>query len=324
MAVQLLRRTLSTKLLPAVFFAIAVFSLSLAASLVILPQAAGAQNAPDRRLKIYPLRTELSIKAGTAYKGTFTLENTGSQPLTVALSSEEFDVVDETYDYLFLPDSSISDWVYFGTTTVELAPKAKYSVGYVVNVPIGTEPGGAYISLFGASLPNQDSSIESVDRVGSLLYITVPGDISKTGSLLTFSSPFIGFSETPWSATIRNSGTAHFNSDYRVETKTLWGTTASSQESTSLILPRSVRLIQGSLPQPTWLGLYTVNYSIPLGDNGTAIGSRPYLFLPPAQVLALIALIAASILFIRTGRAHIVQRRRSRSKAETKKDQDKN
>ncbi len=322
MAAPFFPQSAQPKVILAFFLGLAVVSFSLIAALVVHPQTAGAQNAPDRRLKIYPLRTELSIKAGTAYKGTFTLENTGSKPLTVELSSEEFDVVDETYDYLFLPDSSISEWVYFGTTTVELAPKAKYSVGYVVNVPIGTEPGGAYISLFGASLPNQDSSIESVDRVGSLLYITVPGDISKTGSLLSFSSPFIGFSETPWSATLRNSGTAHFNSEYRVETKTLWGTPVSSQESTSLILPRSVRLIQGSLPQPTWLGLYTVNYSIPLGENGTAVGSRPYLFLPPAQVLALLSLIAASVLFIRTHRARAKSKKHTATKNHTKKKQD--
>lgn len=322
MAAPFFPQSAQPKVILAFFLGFAVVSFSLIAALVAHPQTASAQNAPDRRLKIYPLRTELSIKAGTAYKGTFTLENTGSKPLTVELSSEEFDVVDETYDYLFLPDSSISEWVYFGTTTVELAPKAKYSVGYVVNVPIGTEPGGAYISLFGASLPNQDSSIESVDRVGSLLYITVPGDISKTGSLLSFSSPFIGFSETPWSATLRNSGTAHFNSEYRVETKTLWGTPVSSQESTSLILPRSVRLIQGSLPQPTWLGLYTVNYSIPLGDNGTAVGSRPYLFLPPAQVLALLALIAASVLFIRTHRARAKSKKHTATKNHTKRKQD--
>lgn len=322
MATPFFPQSAQPKAILAFFLGIAVVSFSLIAALVAHPQTASAQNAPDRRLKIYPLRTELSIKAGTAYKGTFTLENTGSKPLTVELSSEEFDVVDETYDYLFLPDSSISEWVYFGTTTVELAPKAKYSVGYVVNIPIGTEPGGAYISLFGASLPNQDSSIESVDRVGSLLYITVPGDITKTGSLLSFSSPFIGFSETPWSATLRNSGTAHFNSEYRVETKTLWGTPVSSQESTSLILPRSVRLIQGSLPQPTWLGLYTVNYSIPLGENGTAVGSRPYLFLPPAQVLALLSLIAASVLFIRTHRARAKSKKHTATKNHTKKKQD--
>ncbi len=322
MATPFFPQSAQPKAILAFFLGLAVVSFSLIAALVAHPQTASAQNAPDRRLKIYPLRTELSIKAGTAYKGTFTLENTGSKPLTVELSSEEFDVVDETYDYLFLPDSSISEWVYFGTTTVELAPKAKYSVGYVVNVPIGTEPGGAYISLFGASLPNQDSSIESVDRVGSLLYITVPGDISKTGSLLSFSSPFIGFSETPWSATLRNSGTAHFNSEYRVETKTLWGTPVSSQESTSLIMPRSVRLIQGALPQPTWLGLYTVNYSIPLGDNGTAVGSRPYLFLPPAQVLALLALTAASVLFIRTHRARTKSKKHTATKNHTKRKQD--
>ncbi len=292
-----------------VFTAVAIFLFSTILGIVVPVHTASAETAPARRLKIYPLRAEVSIKPGTAYTGSFTLENTGTEPLSVQLSAEEFNVTDEAYDYVFKPQSNVNEWVHFATSSIELAPKVKYPVNYVVNVPIGTEPGGVYLSLFGASIPNPDSSIESVDRVGSLLYITVPGDITKTGTLLSFSSPLLGIGDTPWSATLRNSGTAHFSTDYSVSLQTLWGTTISKEESSSLILPRSVRLLQGSLQPPTWLGLYVTHYDIPLGDNGNAIGTRPYLYLPLNQTLPLLTLIAGIIIFISATRSHHKKRK---------------
>lgn len=268
---------------------------------VIIPvHTASADTTPARRLKIYPLRAEISIKPGTAYTGSFTLQNTGTEPLSVQLSAEEFNVTDESYDYVFKPESTINKWVHFATSSIELEPNVKYPVNYVINVPIGTEPGGVYLSLFGASIPNPDASIESVDRVGSLLYVTIPGDITKTGTLLSFSSPLLGIGDMPWSATLRNSGTAHFTTDYSVSLQTLWGTTVSKEESSSLILPRSVRLLQGSLEPPTWLGLYVTHFNIPLGDNGNAVGTRPYLYLPLNQTLPLITLIVGIAIFIST------------------------
>lgn len=308
-------RAIRLQALPVV---LGVFLFSTILGCIVPVQAAAAQTAPERRLKIYPLRKEVNIRPGTAYKGSFTLENTGTKPITVQLSAEAFDVKDDSYDYIFVPESKVSDWVHFATTSIELEPKATYPVKYIVNVPIGTEPGGAYISLFGASIPSPDASIESIDRVGSLLYITIPGDITKTGSLLSFSSPLVGITTAPWSATVRNAGTAHFTTDYTMNIRTLWGSDVSHEEGSSLILPRSVRLLQGSLQPPAWLGLYVIHYNIPLGDNGNAVGTRPYVYLPLGQALALAALLIGCVLFVRATRTRQKKNQQSPQRADKK------
>lgn len=266
---------------------------------LLTTHAAATPSAPERRLQVSPVRTELNITPSTAHSGIVKFKNTGTEKLSVQLSAEAFSVNNETYDYTFEPSSDISNWVHFSSDLIDIEPGQIRPVQYAINVPIDAEPGGAYISLFGASLPSSDEgSIQSTERVGSLLYITVTGDVTKTGSLLGFSSPFAGFGETPWSARIHNTGSAHFIGDYTVSTKTLWGTTISEQSDAPLVMPNTIRLIQGALEPPQWLGVYIIHYNIALGDNGKAVGTRPYLYLPITQVTALIALVLAATLFL--------------------------
>lgn len=296
-----------------------VIMIALVAILITPASNTAAQaTAPERRLKISPLRTELSITPGTAYMGTVRIENTGTTPLYVELSTEAFNVLGETYDYTFDPSAKATEWVHFSSKTLEIEPEAVVPIKYVINVPLGTEPGGVYLSLFAASIPLAGSSIESTDRVGSLLYITVPGDITKDGSLVAFSSPFLGTSAVNWSATVRNAGSVHFNANYTTRLKTLWGSPVSENAGDSLIMPRSVRLVQDSQPEPAIMGLYLLSYEVGLGDNGSAIGTRAFLYLPVGQVSALLALITACILFVSLGKDHRKQRKHRKQSKEKK------
>jgi hypothetical protein len=258
---------------------------------------------PAQRVAISPLRQEIEIKQGTRYTGTIQLKNTGAQSIKVDLSAEAFQVKDTNYDYTFLPNSPINSWVHFNVSTITIDPGGIYPVHFVINVPLNAEPGGAYISLFASSQSDSSAGIASVNRVGSLLYLTLPGATTRIGSLINFSSPYIGTSEPTWSATIHNSGNLHFQSNTTVSLKTLWGSTVSETPTTSLILPSSIRLLEGTAQSPTWLGLYVLQYDISLGDNGHAVGTRPYLYAPIGQVVVLLILCISALLFMRTWRA---------------------
>jgi len=270
---------------------------------------ASAETTPERRLLVTPIRTELSVDAGSAYKGALTLKNTGKTTLTVTLEAQAFDVTNQNYDYAFKPDAPINDWVNFTQPTVTLDPEQSYVAHYLVSVPIGAEPGGKYLSLFAAAQPDTDTGITSIERVGSLLYLTVPGAITKKGELLILKSPFITTNEINWSATIRNGGTAHFRTNYEQITKTLWNTTITSNKGSALILPASVRLIQGSADHPKWLGIYKVQYTFTLGDTGTHIQTRLFVYAPLAQLGP-----AAAILLLLIGGIVTLARRHAKLK----------
>lgn len=240
----------------------------------------------DRSIGISPLRREVDIAAGTSYTNTLTIKNSGKNPLTISLNAEVFNVSNQAYDYIFDADSATAKWVRFSPNSFVVQPGERQNIDYVVSVPIGSEPGGRYLSLFAASNPVQDSNgIDVVERVASLLYVTVPGNITRTGAVLTLRSPLVVFSTGNWSVTVKNSGSTHFRSAYSVTIRSLFGDAIGSHEQSNLILPSSVRLISGDIPQLYWIGIYKLDYSIGLGDTPAHHETRWIVYAPPFQLL---------------------------------------
>lgn len=245
-----------------------------------------AVSTPNRSLSISPLRREVDIPAGTSYTNSIAIKNSGKNELVINLNAEVFSVTNQAYDYAFDATNDTAKWVRFSPNSFALQPGEQQRVDYVVSVPIGAEPGGRYISLFASSRPASDSSgIAAVERLASLLYITVPGDITRTGSVLSLRSPLVVFSRSSWSVSVKNSGSTHFRSVYDMTIHSLFGSTISSSNADALILPSSIRLISGDIPQPTWIGIYKLDFAIGLGDTPAYRETRWILNAPPLQLL---------------------------------------
>jgi len=280
----------------------------------IISTPAGAQSTPERRLQVSPLRNEISVEAGAAYKGSISLKNTGKATLKVTLSAEAFGVINQNYDYEFIPKAPVSEWVHFTQSDVIIDEGETYVANYLISVPIGAEPGGKYISLFASALPSTNDGITSVDRIGSLIYLTVPGNITSPGELVSLKSPLMTTSDFNWSAALRNGGTTHFRSNYAATTQTLWNTDITKTEGSGLILPASVRLIQGSGTHPEWLGIYKVRYQFGLGDNPTVDQTKLLFYLPPLQTIVAVGLLLAFISLLISTLRHRSKRRHLKHK----------
>jgi hypothetical protein len=264
---------------------------------------AHAAPSPERSLGISPLRNELTIAPGTSFDGTLTLTNSGKDTLSVTMDAEVFSVTNEDYDYSFDPTGKGVDWVSFGNSFATIDPGKSTTVSYKVAVPIDGEPGGRYISLFASSSPTTAvGGVISINRVASLLYITVAGDVTRTGKVLTFNSPLLTFGNPTWTAALQNSGSTHFHSLYSVKVKSLFGgSTLTSTQGDSLILPSSVRLLSQAIPLPQWLGIYRLNYTIGLGDVPAQQETKWILYLPPVQSLLVLGILIG-LFFLRPKR----------------------
>lgn len=273
-------------------------SLILAVAVFSLSAAVPAHAAPQRSLGISPLRSELTIAPGTTFDGKLSLTNSGKDTLSVSMDAEVFSVTNDLYDYSFDASGKGVDWVNFNKTSVSIEPGKSTIISYKVAVPIDAEPGGRYLSLFASSSPSADASgVVSINRVASLLYVTVAGDSTRTGKVLTFNSPFVTFSEPTWTATIQNSGSAHFHSIYSVNVKYLFGgESIGSTQGDSLILPSSVRLLSQQIERPQWLGLYRLDYTISLGDVPAQQETRYMLYVPPIQSLLVLGILVGLFL----------------------------
>jgi hypothetical protein len=87
--------------------------------------------------------------------------------------------------------NSLASWISFETTGLFIiAPKSNRKVNYTINTPRGAIPGGHYGAIFFNSPENSNvtgGNISMNRRIGSLLLVTVPGDIvvdPEFGSIL--------------------------------------------------------------------------------------------------------------------------------------------
>lgn len=232
-------------------------------------------------LTIAPVRTLFDITPGAAQTGRLTVYNMTKSDMDVSMNAEVFNVINQNYDYSFSPTSTVAGWIHFDPSTIVLAAGKSKTINYSVNVPVGAEPGGKYISMFATtSIKSSGTEASSSERVGSLLYITVSGDVSRTGYVLGLFIPWSMTSSTVWSATLRDSGSAHFTSNYSMDVKTLWNSDVSSYSSTSLILPMTIRLVTGTIAAPTIPGIYKLVFTASLGDSKGAKITKYILYMP--------------------------------------------
>lgn len=244
---------------------------------------ASAESGDVRKegLTISPIRTELSATPGEVTTGKVTVTNNTTTDMLVDMSAEVFGVKNPAYDYIFDPNSATTKWMRFEPQTLTLAPGKNKTISYSLNTPLGAEPGGQYIALLASSdSQGSDGALVTRKRVASLLYITVAGDVTRQGSLLSVSLPWVSTGDTTWSALIQNKGSAHFRTNYDVVVQTVWNSDVMKQSGDALILPGSIRSVTGTIPHIEVPGIYKVVYVVTLGDAPTAYETKLIVYMP--------------------------------------------
>lgn len=282
-----------------------LFLLFIAAIIAVSGLSSSVSAQQSTSISITPLRNESEIAPGFAYSGSFTVTNRGTSPRETSFTAETFAVINPAYDYVFKADTPETSWVKFGRDSVLLKKDESAEIHYEVNVPIGTEPGGYYLALFATNQSTTEnvSGITPTERVASLLYLTVTGEASRAGKLVQLTSPSVVFGSADWSATLQNTGTLHYRSNYTTAVYTLFNHPVSSTEDSRLILPSSVRLVEGSLKNPEILGVYKVVYNVGLGDSPAEQHTRWFLYLPPLQTILILLILLGAVVLVKKRRA---------------------
>lgn len=259
---------------------------------------ASVSPSKPKGLTLSPLRSELEIAPGTSLSGTLTVTNSTDKPMTVDFSAEEFSVVGRQYNYAFNAQSDVAKWATFNPSEVNLTAGQSINVRYTVGVPLSTEPGGYYISLFASTTVGPaDDQGNSQQRVASLLYTTVYSDVlgavTKVGRVLDLSSPWLITDKGIWGMTLQNGGTAHYRSNYSIKVQDLFGEKVGDDQNSALILPNTIRALSGEIPMPSIPGVYKIIYTIGLGDIPNATVVRYMLFLPLWSIMIIVAAIVS-------------------------------
>src|SRR5680860_1013498 len=90
-----------------------LFSVILTFVILIAPLSGQKVFAADsatklKGLMLSPLRTEFNIAPGTSLDGILEVTNSTDKLMVVDMAAEEFNVVDQQYNYAFTPDTNVT------------------------------------------------------------------------------------------------------------------------------------------------------------------------------------------------------------------------
>jgi len=268
--------------------------LLLLAGFAVSTQAVSAATAPG--LQIAPLRTKPSLSPGDTTPAKITLTNLETDSQDVTISVQRFNTVNEVYDYKFQDDPSTS-WIRFPENQISIASGQKVELPYSIAVPANASPGGYYFAIFASIESGSGSeSLKEVKRVGSLVYLEVAGNVSKKGTVSSFDLPYVSFSrKVPMTIRLANQGNTHFDADVR------FAVGGSEQEGAAvkgLLLPGTVRRLEGSITMPTLPGLYKVTARYSSTGASTETVSSIILYAPYWSIVVVIVIFVGGILYL--------------------------
>ena len=286
--------------------------------LVLLVSGAGlARAATIESVQISPLTYKLEVAAGVSRDATITVKNTTMVAMDYAMEVENFNNVTDdgapvSFEKSETSGQTLANWISFPAATGTMAAGQKTTLKFSIKVPAGAQAGGYYAAVFVRTTPvdNSDAQLGVIGRVGTLVLVTVPGDISKTLTINETSIPGFIFSlrgDKNFSAKITNTGGTYFESQVVAEIQPFLGKKSTLDLGKHLITQNNARTYEAKWGNKYPFGYYKVTLKAIDGDGKsvTSTGSfwaLPYEIAVPGLIV-LIGLIVTVVVLIRKRQA---------------------
>ena len=238
-------------------------------------------------LTIFPVRVSLTLEPGETKEGTITLENNSEEEVTVEMAVEDFIPTAGETGIQFVGRAegvtTVRDWI-----TLDAPNKFSFGVGekrtfrYTVTAPDDAEPGGHFGVVFFKALGqnNEGESLKVGTRVGSLFFVTIPGDFLRSGVVHSFWAPvFLTGSPVSFAIDYENTGTVHFEPRGTIEIFNMVGKkVGETRVEGQVVLPTGRRTLRAQWdPQRILLGRYRATLTMRDGD-GNALSTDEAVF----------------------------------------------
>lgn len=176
-----------------------------------------------QNLGITPAIIEKVVSTVKPIKGTLEIFNLTNFPLPIHAFISSFspkDLIDIPENKRSIYDAS--EWITVNEPDFILQPKSRRIILYSIKAPKNAEPGGHYATIFFQPLvPEQVLSPQNlyiIERVGTLVLLTVPGDITENIKIANFSVPhFSQFGPVPLTLSLENTGNTHVRPRGKIE-----------------------------------------------------------------------------------------------------------
>ena len=228
-----------------------------------------------------PGRTEIEIRPGETVVQEITVTNRISDNRTFKLEVEDVYGSDDPTKTVALSGDergpySVQDYISFPKDTVTLALGERARIPITITIPPNAEPGGYYGSILVSTVRTPGSGADTaprspiIARVGSLFFLTVPGDIDRSGETKEISTILDKwwYEKGPieFGILYENTGSIHLNPYGEVSITNMFGEEVGFVELEPwFVLPKSLRLREISWDREFLLGRYTITAKVNRG-----------------------------------------------------------
>lgn len=160
----------------------------------------------DKGIAISPAIMQFEANPGEVIQGDVKLKNATSSDLTVSLTVRNFTSNNENGAPVFLEndvpfEASLADWIKLEKSEVvvekiEIDKSNTAVVKFTITVPEDAEPGGYYAAVLANNkdaVSSANKNVQFLDTRGSLILLTVRGEVKKNLELVKFftADPFL-------------------------------------------------------------------------------------------------------------------------------------
>ncbi len=239
-------------------------------------------------LGVSPAIVDITINPGQSISRTMIVENRSEQPVALKEQTLNFEANGPDGAISFHNDTSrqyaSSSWIKVQNPNLVLAPHQRQVLSFTINCPQDAEPGGHYATILleplAASTKSNSSTIGIAQRVGTLLFIKVDGNVVEQGNVLGVSTdtqchgPKCSFTTASWrewgpvpfTFQFENTGNTHVKVDSQITITDMFGRIAGTvQPESKTVLPASARTFGAIWPRELLLGRYTAKLTVTYG-----------------------------------------------------------
>ncbi len=291
-------------------------------------KSAESQTAPVAiTLTAIPPRTDvIHVKPGETFQTAVKLKNTSNSSQTVTTNAQDFVIGKDGKTPIPVTEAeaaplrwSLASWLTISPLANELEANQTAVYDVLIQVPADALPGGHYAMILHTpsasnSLTQKEANTSTTavnQRVGTLLYVVVDGDIKENAIIRNFTAPqWVEFGPTQMKFTVENLSDVHITPTASVEVFDLFGKKMGNATAEALnIFPYSQRDFSLQFDQIWGFGPYTAKLTVPYGENGKiAMAQLQFWMIPYKIVLAVLTVLMTLIALIIVVRRHVLHK----------------
>lgn len=260
-----------------------------------------------------PGRIELEVAPGTSEIFELTITNRLGVDKDFAITLEDIAGSEDPAQAVVLLGSdagpnSLRDLITLPTETIAIAHGERVRVPVTVTLPADAGPTGRYGSVVvsvtsDANPANTGASSAIVSRIGTLVFVTTPGEVERQGNLEKFAvigdKTWLKKGPVNFGILFRNSGNTHLNPYGEIRIFNMLNQEVGREEIPPwYVLPNAARLREIAWEKEPVFGRYTAVLSLYNGYENTPITDTYTFYVVSWWSIALLVLLAVGLVWL--------------------------